>query len=516
MIRKRKRQPFPTSSWSVLRSEEAGSVRKMWIGGDWLEAESGDAFDVENPATEEVLDSVPRAGAADVDRAVGAAVRAFGGWWKVPGSEKADLLHGVANRLREGKDAMARTMTREGGKPLLENLDEVDWCAACFDYYAEIGRNDRGRVIAPVREHQFNFVIKEPYGVVAAIVPWNYPLLLLSWKLAPALAAGNTVVVKPSEYTPLSTLMLDKVFEHLPPGTVNIVTGFGETGEALVTHPDVDVVAFTGSVETGRRIAKAAADQLKKLHLELGGNDPFIVCDDVDVDIAAQGAAFAAFLNMGQVCTSAERFYVFEKVADRFLDKFSSVAQSLRLGDPMGPDIDLGPMVSAAQRSKVERKLAAATEEGAELVTGGKRPKGFTKGYFFEPTIVTGVNHSMRLMKEETFGPIAPVMIVKGIDEAIRLANDSKYGLGASIYTNNLEYAMTAAANIRAGTFWINDPLTDNEAGPFGGMRLSGMGRELGVEGLEEFRDTKHIHLDYKIRRMPDWFPYDWSSIKQS
>ena len=182
----------------------------------------------------------------------------------------------------------------------------------------------------------------------------------------------------------------------------------------------------------------------------------------------------------------------------------------------MGPDIELGPMVSAAQRSKVERKLAAATEEGAELVTGGKRPEGFSKGYFFEPTIVTGVNHSMRLMKEETFGPIAPVMIVKGIDEAIRLANDSKYGLGASIYTNNLEYAMTAAANIRAGTFWINDPLTDNEAGPFGGMRLSGMGRELGGEGLEEFRDTKHIHLDYKIRRMPDWFPYDWSSIKQS
>jgi betaine-aldehyde dehydrogenase len=276
----------------------------------------------------------------------------------------------------------------------------------------------------------------------------------------------------------------------------------------------VDVVAFTGSVETGRRIAKAAADQLKKLHLELGGNDPFIVCDDVDVDVAAQGAAFAAFLNMGQVCTSAERFYVFEKVADRFLDKFSSVAESLRLGDPMGPDIELGPMVSAAQRSKVERKLAAATEEGAELVTGGKRPEGFSKGYFFEPTILTGVNHSMRLMKEETFGPIAPVMIVQGIDEAITLANDSKYGLGASIYTNNLEYAMTAAANIRAGTFWINDPLTDNEAGPFGGMRLSGMGRELGVEGLEEFRDTKHIHLDYKIRRMPDWFPYDWSSIK--
>ncbi len=269
-------------------------MKKLWIGGELIEADSGESFEVENPATEEILDTAPRA--------VEAAAHAFQEWWKVPGSEKADLLHDVANRLRKNKGTIAHTMTEEGGKPLLENIDEVDWCAACFDYYAEIGRNDRGRVIAPVREHQFNFVVKEPYGVVAAIVPWNYPLLLLCWKLAPALAAGNTVVVKPSEYTPLSTLMLDKVFDGLPPGTVNVITGHGETGEALVTHPRVDVVVFTGSVEIGRAIARAAADQLKKLHLELGGNDPFIVCDDVDVDVAAQGAAFAAFLNMGQVC----------------------------------------------------------------------------------------------------------------------------------------------------------------------------------------------------------------------
>ncbi|MEE9263067.1 MAG: aldehyde dehydrogenase family protein [Vicinamibacteria bacterium] len=283
-------------------------MKKLWIGGEPIEADSGESFEVENPATEEILDTVPRAGKVDVDRAVEAAAHAFPKWWKVPGSEKADLLHDVAHRLRKGRDAIARTMTEEGGKPLLENIDEVDWCASCFDYYAEIGRNDRGRVIAPVREHQFNFVVKEPFGVVAAIVPWNYPLLLLCWKLAPALVAGNTVVVKPSEYTPLSTLMLDTVFDGLPPGTVNVVTGHGETGEALVTHPRVDVVAFTGSVETGRAIARAAADQLKKVHLELGGNDPFIVCDDVDVDVAAQVAAFAAFLNMGQVCTSAEPF----------------------------------------------------------------------------------------------------------------------------------------------------------------------------------------------------------------
>jgi betaine-aldehyde dehydrogenase len=490
-------------------------MKKMWIGGVWLEAEDKDTFEVENPATEEVIDSVPRARAADIDKAVDAAKRAFEEWRRKPGLDKAELLHGIAGKLRQNQKALAHTLTLEGGKPLLENLDEVEWCAACFDYYAEIGRDDRGRVIAPVRENQFNFVVKEPYGVVAAIVPWNYPLLLLCWKLAPALAAGNTVVVKPSEYTPLSTLMLQEVLDDLPGGTVNIVTGHGETGEALVVHPDVSVVAFTGSVETGRRIARAAADGLKKLHLELGGNDPFIVCDDVDIDIAAQGSAFAAFLNMGQVCTSAERFYVFEGVADRFVDRFAEIARSLRIGNPMGPDIDLGPMASRMQRDKVEQKLESATEAGAEVRCGGSRPPDFSKGYFFEPTVLTEVDHSMSIMKEETFGPIAPIMVVKGIDEAAALANDSKYGLGANIYTNNLEYAMTAAADIRAGTFWVNDPLTDNDAGPFGGMRLSGMGRELGREGLEAFLDTKHIHLDYKLRRMPDWYPYDWSNLKK-
>ncbi|HSF20065.1 MAG TPA: aldehyde dehydrogenase family protein [Vicinamibacteria bacterium] len=483
----------------------------MWIGGESAEADSKEVFPVENPATEEIVGEVPRARAPDVDRAVKVASEAFERFRHVPGLDRAEQLHEVARKLREQKETIAYTLTLEGGKPLLENRDEVEWCAGAFDYYAEVGRNDQGRVIAPVREHQFNFVLKEPYGVVAAIVPWNYPLLLLTWKLAPALAAGNTVVVKPSELTPLSTLLLKDVLDGLPKGVVNIVTGYGgEAGEALVTHPRVDVVAFTGSVQTGRQIAMKAAEQLKKVHLELGGNDPFIVCDDVDIDIAARGAAFATFLNMGQVCTSAERFYVFEKVYEPFLAKLTSIAEALRIGDPLGPDIDLGPLASAAQRAKVERKLAEATANGAKVVTGGARPKGRERGYFFQPTVLTGVDPATELFCEETFGPIAPVAMVKDIEEATRLANSSRYGLGASIYTNNLEYAMTAASRIRAGTFWINDPLTDNDAGPFGGMRLSGIGRELGVEGLEGFRDTKHIHMDYKIRAMPDWFPYKW------
>ncbi len=493
-------------------------MKKMYIGGDFVEGVSKRTFPIENPATEETLDDVPRAGDEDANRAVAAAVEAQKNWSFTPAIERCQQLHEVARRLREHLQEIATLMTLEGGKPLIENMDEVEWVAACFDYYAEMGRNEIGRVIAPVQRHQINLVIKEPYGVVACIVPWNYPLLLLAWKLAPALAAGNTVVVKPSEYTPLSTLLMaERALQHLPPGVVNIVTGYGpEVGEPLVTHPQTDVVAFTGSVTTGRRINMLAAERLKKTHLELGGNDPLIVCDDVDLDVAVRGAVWAAYLNMGQVCTSGERFYVFESVARKFIDRFVDFTRSLRIGNPMGPDVDLGPMISATQREKVEAKLEQSRRLGAQVLCGGKRPERFSRGYYFEPTVVTEVNHSMPLMREETFGPIAPIMVVRDIEEAVQLANDSQYGLGANILTNSLEYALTAAERIKAGTFWINDPLTDNDAGPFGGMRLSGIGRELGSEGLEAFRDTKHIHMDYKLEAKPYWYPYDWSKCRKT
>ncbi len=253
-----------------------------------------------------------------------------------------------------------------------------------------------------------------------------------------------------------------------------------------------------------------AAENLKKVSLELSGNDPLIVCDDVDLDVAVRGAAWACYLNMGQVCTSAERIYVFENVADKFIEKFVDFTRSLRIGNPMGPDVDLGPMVNAEQRKKVEAKLERAKKAGAEVLTGGKRPANLSKGFYLEPAVITGVNHNMEIMKTETFGPIAPIMPVKNIEEAVRLADDSDFGLGASIYTNNLEYAMYAMENIHAGTFWINDPLTDNDAGPFGGMRLSGQNRELGMEGLDNFRDVKHVHLDYKIEPKGYWYPYKW------
>jgi betaine-aldehyde dehydrogenase len=300
-----------------------------------------------------------------------------------------------------------------------------------------------------------------------------------------------------------------RAFERLPEGVVNAVSGYGpEAGRALVQHREVELVAFTGSQATGRAVAVACAEQLKKCHLELGGNDPFIVDEGVDLDVAARGAAWACYLNMGQVCTSAERFYVVGKVYDEFVDRFVAFTRTLRIGDPMGPDVDLGPMVSAAQRDKVEKKVAESVAAGARVIVGGRRPERFARGFYYEPTALVDVGASSPLLREETFGPVAPLVRCRDIDEAIALADASEFGLGASIYTNNLEHAMRAMESIHAGTFWINDPLTDNDAGPFGGMRRSGLGRELGSEGLEDFRDSKHVHLDYVIGAKPYWYPY--------
>ncbi|HEY7514276.1 MAG TPA: aldehyde dehydrogenase family protein [Vicinamibacteria bacterium] len=490
-------------------------MAQMWIDNRRVGAADGRIFEVVNPATEEVLDSVPRASAADVDRAVAAATRAFPEWRRTPGIERGDKLHHAARAIREDREGLAILLTREGGKPLPENRDEVEWIAACLDYYAEIGRDVVGRVISPVARNQFNFVVKEPYGVAGLVVPWNYPLLLLVWKLAPALAAGNTVVAKPSELTPLSTLRLMRAFEDFPEGVVNVVTGYGaEAGAALVAHRAVELVAFTGSQATGRQVAIACAEQLKKCHLELGGNDPFIVDEGVDLDVAARGAVWACFLNMGQVCTSAERFFVVGRAFDEFVDRFVAFTRSLRIGDPMGPDVDLGPMISGPQREKVERKIADSLAGGAKLVVGGRRPERFAKGYFYEPTALVDVKPEMALLREETFGPVAPLVRCRDIDEAIALADQSEFGLGASIYTNNLEHAMKAMEGVHAGTFWINDPLTDNDAGPFGGMRRSGIGRELGSEGIDDFRDTKHVHMDYVIGAKPYWYPYRYDRPK--
>jgi betaine-aldehyde dehydrogenase len=478
-------------------------IRGEQVAGD------GRPLDVENPATEETVASVGLPSAEQLDAAVAAAGEAFGGWAGTPAIERADFLHEVAARLRARTDELARVMTAEGGKPLVENTDEVGWTAAAFDYYAEMGRNFAGRVIPPIESTQLALVVKEPIGPWACIVPWNYPLLLLAWKVAPALAAGNTVVAKPSELTPLSTLMLADCFEHLPAGVVNLVAGAGDVGAALVEDERIAGVAFTGSVETGKKVAAACAQRVARMNLEMGGKDPFIVCADVagDVQVAARGGAWAAYLNAGQVCTSAERFYVAREVYDDFLSEFVDYTSSLRVGDPTDESTDLGPMVSAPQRAKVEAQLSAAVEAGAELVVGGDRA-GFERGHFLAPAVVTGAPETTQLLRDETFGPVAPIVPVDSLDEAIRLANGTRFGLGANVYTRDLETAVRCMREIRAGTVWINDPLTDNDAGPFGGMKQSGFGRELGQEGLEAFQDTKHVHMETKIGLKDWWYPY--------
>jgi acyl-CoA reductase-like NAD-dependent aldehyde dehydrogenase len=481
---------------------------RLLIDGQQV-AGQGEPFAVENPYTEETIESVPAAGEGQIEAAVASAARAAKDWGETPAVERCELLHEVAAWLRVHTDELARVMTLEGGKPLIENSDEVGWTAAAFDYYAELGRNFGGRVIPSIESTQLALVLKEPIGVVGCIVPWNYPLLLLAWKLAPVLAAGNTAVCKPSELTPLSTLMLAPGFAQLPDGVVNLLAGAGDVGEAIVHDERVGCVAFTGSVETGKRVASLCAERVARVNLEMGGKDPFIVCADVagEIEVAAKGGAWAAYLNAGQVCTSAERFYVMDDVYEDFVAAFVDHTKTLVLGDPLEATTDIGPIVSSRQRNKVVDQVEAAVAAGAELLTGGGSG-GMDRGHFFSPAVVTGAPAETDLLREETFGPVAPIVPVKTLDEAIELANSTRYGLGCNIYTRDLETIIRCMREIKAGTVWFNDPLTDNDAGPFGGMKQSGLGRELGQEGLEAFQETKHVHLETKVAPKDWWYPY--------
>ncbi len=470
----------------------------------------GAILEVENPATEEIVAAVASASAEQLDRAVTAAREAAPAWGSMPGVDRTPMLRSVAEALRSRSEELAAIMTTEIGRPLSESADEVEWCAACFDYYAEVARSEIGRVIPPIESSQFAVVVKEPHGVVGCIVPWNFPLLLLCWKLAPALAAGNTAVCKPSEITPLSTLALADVFAELPAGTVNLVAGAGETGAAISSHPGIDCVAFTGSVATGQKVGVACASRNARVNLEMGGKDPFIVCSDIGADglqVAAQGGAWAAYLNAGQVCTSSERFYVMEDVYDDYVEAFVKHTRTLVVGDPLDSKTDVGPMVSAIQRKKALDQVEAAVASGAELLIGGGGA-GMERGHYLEPCVLTGVPEDSDLLTEETFGPVAPIVPVKSLDEAIGKANSLDFGLGANIYTRDLRTAIRCLKEVRAGSVWINDPLTDNDAGPFGGFKNSGIGRELGTEGLDAFREAKHVHMDSVIEVKDWWYPY--------
>jgi acyl-CoA reductase-like NAD-dependent aldehyde dehydrogenase len=483
--------------------------RPMWIDNGHVTADAGGWLESEDPATEEVLGRVPAAGPADVDRAVAAASRAWEDWRYTAANDRAELLHEAVARSFDHHDELVELLTREQGKARPEQEEEAEWALTSLRYYAELGRNGLGRVIPSGEPRtQLNLVLKEPYGVVGAIVPWNYPLLLLSWKLAPALAAGNTVVIKPSELTSLVTLeWIERCFDHFPPGVINVVTGTGaEAGEALVRHPDVRVIAMTGSVPTGQRIASIAAPMMKHLHLELGGKDAFVVAPDADLDSAVEALAYSALLNAGQVCTSSERVFVPADVRDMFAEALTAKVASLRLGHGLDEGTDLGPLAADRFRGKVAQHVRDAVDRGAKVLTGGAAPD--RAGYFFEPTVLVDVDDDMVIMREETFGPTVPVATYGTLEEAISRVNASPMGLGATLRSSDPGLIKRFYEGVKVGTVWINDPLTDNYAGPFGGMKMTGGGRELGPEGLETFLETKHVHWDFSQEPKDWWYPY--------
>jgi betaine-aldehyde dehydrogenase len=483
-------------------------MRELWIDGEY-HGGSGEPIAVIDPATEQVIGQVARAGVAEVELAVEAARASWRDWRRTPGAERAAYLHETARRLREAAETFAVELTMETGRTLRKNRGYVEWSAQCFDYYAEIARHHLGRVIPSPEPSQLSLVIKAPLGVIVCIVPWNYPLLLLAWKLAPALAAGNTVVIKPASYTPWTALGLPHVLDHLPAGVVNIVAGSGsEVGETLIRHPRIAMIAFTGSTEVGQHIMRSAADDLKRVNLELGGKDPLIVCADADLDAATQACVWGAFLNAGQVCTSIERVYVEASIYEAFVQGVVERSQSLVLGPGMELRTEVTPMIRASERAGVLDQIDAAHRAGAQVLTGGGIPSDPERGYFLEPTVLAEVPPDAHMLREEVFGPVCSIVRVTDFGQALEMANRSTYGLGATLFTQDARKVKRYMDEIEAGNVWINDPLIDNLAGPFGGFKRSGLGRELGIEGFEAFTETKHVHWEIEGGTKAWWYPW--------
>ena len=483
--------------------------RTILIDGQFRRSDATDGRDVVDPATEEVLTELAETSADEIDLAVECGHNAQRIWWAMSGLERAEAMHEIANELLTMRQPLAETLTREMGKPYKESADEVDWSVSAIRYYAEIGRNDMGRVMGNAVAGHLNYTLKLPLGVVVSIQPFNYPMTLLAWEGAAALAAGNAVIAKPSEYTSITTLLFAEAFnKHLPPGLFQVVTGAGDAGRRLVEHKDTNMIAFTGGVPTGRAIAAKCGEMMKPTLIETSGNDPFIVMPSAPIDVVARGAAFAAYMNCGQICVSAERFFVHEAIHDEFVDRLETYARKIRVGNGLD-QVDMGPMVAEKQRTRYEAVLANAQDQGATVTLGGGRPQDQNKGWFVEPTILTDCSPDMDIFRNESFGPCAPICKVSSFDEALSLANNSAFGLGACVYTTDMKEAIRASEELDGGMVWINAPMLDNDAGPFGGTKSSGLGRQLGNEGLETFRKTKLIWID------PDcsshdfwWFPY--------
>jgi acyl-CoA reductase-like NAD-dependent aldehyde dehydrogenase len=481
--------------------------KDLYINGKFEKSASGKTFEVINPATGEVLANVQEGDKQDIDRAVKAARTAFATWSETPAAMRSALLSKVADLLEAKKDEFATLDTQNTGMPLVENMFiYLPMAVDCFRFYSAAARMVKGDTI-PVPSGQLVYTVRETLGVIGQIIPWNFPVLMAAWKLAPALAAGNTVVLKPAEQTPLSALKLAELFQEagFPEGVVNVVPGYGETaGAALVSHPDVDKIAFTGETKTGRLIMEEAAKTLKKVSLELGGKAPNIVFADADLDLAVKGSLFGVYLNQGQACVSGSRLYVQESVYDEFIAKLVEGAGKIRVGNPLEMTTQIGTLTSKEQFDKVSSYIEIGKQEGAKLLLGGDKPNGdLSNGFFIKPTIFEADNN-MRIAQEEIFGPVLAVVKFKDADDVIAKANDNVYGLAAAIWTKDIQTAHTVAKKIKAGTVWINTyNFIFNEV-PFGGFKQSGIGRELGVQALDMYTETKSVCVD--LGQNPNWY----------
>ncbi len=484
---------------------------QLYIGGRFVDADNGETLATLNPHDNSVIANVAMAGRADVDKAVAAAQQAFPVWARMAAADRGRILLKLADLIEAHADDLARLETLDTGHPIKDSRAlDVPRTAACFRYFGGMADKFQGDVV-PVEAGFLNYLLREPVGVVGQIVPWNFPLMFTSWKMAPALAAGNCIVLKPAEMTPLSTLRIAELMTEagLPDGVVNIVPGLGSVaGQTIAEHPGISKIAFTGSTATGRRIVQASSGNLKKVQLELGGKGANIVFDDANLLAAVNGSAWAIFHNQGQACIAGSRLMLQERIADEFLEKFSALAKSIRVGNPSDPKTEMGPLTSVQHRDRVLSYVNVAREQGGEVLCGGKAPSApeLVKGCYVEPTIVKAKSYQDRIAQEEVFGPFLTVLTFKDEAQALQIANSTDYGLGSGLWTSNLQRAHRVARDLHAGMVWINSYKRVNPGSPFGGVGQSGYGREMGFDAMREYTQVKSVWVNVDAQ-IPPWYP---------
>ncbi|MFD1707173.1 gamma-aminobutyraldehyde dehydrogenase [Siminovitchia sediminis] len=477
---------------------QTGKKYKVYIDGKWTESIGSEYGKVINPAAEEVMAEISLCGEADVDKAVEAAGNAFKTWKNTTPKERSLILLTLADAVEENIDRFALLESQNVGKPIAAAKSDVQGFIDILRFYAGAARNLQGLSTGEYLENHTSMIRREPVGVVASITPWNYPLAMAGWKIGPALAAGNTVVLKPSELTPLTTLLLAEISEGiLPPGVLNVITGYGEVaGAALSAHQKVHMISLTGSVRAGMSVAREAAQTLKKVHLELGGKAPVLIFDDADISKAAAGIKTGGFYNSGQDCTAAARVYVSEKIYDQFLEELVTTVRNIKVGDPMEPGVEMGPLVSKAHRDRVHGFVERAKKNpGVQVLTGGEKIN--QRGFYYKPTIITGVKQSDEIVQEEVFGPVVTVIPFSDDKEAIEMANDCNYALAASVWTKNIDRAMDMTKQLEFGAVWTNTHLTIVSEMPHGGSKLSGYGNDQSIYSLEEYTNIKHAMVKF-------------------